>query len=214
MSLIDAIVKLIARRYPPSGGAEESPAPAESPAPEESPAPVKEPEPSRKHWELDMVPRTTGPGERIDRFGGGGNISCGSVRLEWVSRQTDGEGKPLRVRTPESHAGTMPKNDFTAAGKRYRSLHELVCRWEDKYSSWASDIYGRDVLAVSESFPRFDSSDYLYDDRCFRWFFLCVDGKLTCVYHTDGTDAVTVTEDVLDLEKQCWKEMNDRGCFD
>lgn len=216
MSLIDVIVKLIARRWPPSSG-EEEPAkaePAESPVPAESPAPAGEPEPPIKHWKLDMIPRVIGPGARIEHSGGGGNMACGSVRLEWVSRQTDGEGKPLRVRTPESHTETMPKRAFTAAGERYRSLHELVYRWEDTYSPWAGDIYGRDVLAVAESFPCFDSSDYLYENRCFRWFFLCKDGKLTCVYHTDGTDTVTVTEDVQDLEELCWKKMNDRGCFD
>ncbi len=66
---------------------------------------------------------------------------------------------------------------------------------------------------AAERFPCFGSADYLHEDRCFRCFLLCEGGKLTSVYYTDKTDTVTVTEDVLDLEKPCWKEMQQAKCF-
>ena len=184
--------------------------PKEEPAPPEpAPAPAK---PIR--WSMgDMIPRETGPGEKVEHSGGG-YVCCNTVRLEWVSRRSDPEGKPYRVRTPESRTEVMPKNAFTAAGKEYASVSQLVARWEDEHGPWATDRYGRFVLTVAERFPCFDSSDYLYESRYFRWFLLCLDGKFTCVYHTDGTDTVTVTEDVLDLEEPCWKKINEQKCFE
>ena len=169
--------------------------------------------PSKRRWAGEMVPRQTGPGERIEHSGGGG-ICCSSVRLEWVSREKDENGTPLRARTPEPRTGTMPESAFTAGGKTYGALRQLTCRQEDEGGPWVLDRYGRAVLTAAERFPCFDSSDYLYEKRYFRWFLLCEDGKFTCVYHTDGTDTVTVTEDVLDLDEPCWKAMNGERCFE
>ena len=169
---------------------------------------------TRHQWVGAMVPRETGPGKSIEHTGGG-YMCCPSVRLEWVSREKDAEGKPLRTRVPESHTETVPYRNFTAAGKRYRGMGELLYRWEENCSGlWGRDIYGRSVLMVAERFPCFDSSDYLHEDRYFRWFILCGDGRFTCVYHTDGTDTVTVTEDVLDMEEPCWKQINEQKCFE
>ena len=67
---------------------------------------------------------------------------------------------------------------------------------------------------LTERFPCFDSADYLHEDRYFRWYFLCRRGKLTLVYHTDRTPLVAVTEDVRDLEDDCWKRMRELGCFE
>ena len=194
------------------------PEPPEEPKTAEPAAPVREePKPAAwpfKHqWVGNMVPRVAGKGESVGHSGGG-YICCGTVRLEWVSRETDGEGAPLRTRTPEPRIQTMSKNAFTAMGKTYGAPHQLAYKWEDKYGPWALDRYGRAVLAVAERFPCFDSSDYLYENRYFRWFLLCDDGKFTCVYHTDGTDTVTVTEDVLDLEEPCWKKIQREKCFE
>lgn len=195
MEPIDLIVRILAKFFPsdaPRAGASK---------------------PFKHQWTGDMVPRKTGPGERIEHAGGG-YIYCSSVRLEWVSREKDENGIPLRTRTPEPHTETMPKKAFTAAGKTYSTPRQLVCKWEDRHSSWALDRYGRAVLAVAKRFPCFDSSDYLHENRYFRWFLLCEDGKFTCVYHTDGTGTVTVTEDVLDLEELCWEEIVQEKCFE
>ncbi len=172
----------------------------------------EEREGSRHSWRGDMVPRETGPGQSVKRSGGGACNFCPTVRLEWVSRETDADGKPLRVRTPKGLASTVPEVGFTAAGKLYASRAMLTFR-EVKDSPWAKDVYGRDVLVLKERFPCFDSSDFLYEKRYFRWYFLCENGKLTCVYHTDETPVVTVTEDVLDVERDCWRKMQDLGCF-
>lgn len=205
MGLIDRIKRIFAEPSP-----HDEPA---VPAREEA-GPVSAPvqEPPTIHWEVDMVPRAVSPGEAVEHTGGGGYRSAGSVRLEWVSRETDAGGKPLRVRVPESHTVTMPKDDFTAAGMRYRDIGQLMSR-RDGSGDWTADIYGREVLMMAERFPCFDSSDYLYEDRYFRWFYLCQDGKLTCVYYTDTADTVTVTEDVQDLDKKCWEHMQKLGCF-
>ena len=171
----------------------------------------EEPEPPLRPWQGDMVPREAGPGQSI-KHSGGGVYFCGTVRLEWVSRETDTEGRPLRVRTPKGFALTVPEVGFTAAGKLYANRDMLTCR-KVKGSPWAKDVYGRDVLALKERFPCFDSSDLLHEKRYFRWYFLCENGKLTCVYHTDDTPVVTVTEDVLDVERDCWRQMQALGCF-
>ncbi len=202
MGLIDLIVSIFAKYFPPEEHKDTGPAQA---------APEPEPEPVMLRWLGDMVPRSTGPGERIERSGGG-FWSGGSVRLEWVSRRTDGEGKPLSVRTPESHTMTMPEVCFIAAGKQYLGLSHLARKLQGS-GPWYRDVYDRCVLAVAERFPCFDSSDYLYEDRYFRWFFLCQDGKLTCVYHTDRTKTVTVTEDVRDIEQLCWRTIERMECF-
>ena len=170
-------------------------------------------EPIRGSWAGDMVPREAGRGKSIERSGGGGYMSCGTVRLEWVSRETDADGQPLRTRTPKALTVTVPEVGFLAAGRPYASRAQLTAR-KDPHGPWAKDVYGRDVLVLAERFPCFDSSDLLYEDRYFRWYFLCRDDKLTCVYHTDDTPTVTVTEDVHDLENQCWQQMKERGCFD
>ena len=205
MGPINLIVYILAKFFPPN----EPGAGAPEPAP--VPAPAPKPEPPKAHWVGDMVVRAVGDGEPIEHSGDGGSICCGTVRLEWVSRQKDEEGNPLRTRTPESSVTVMPYNDFTAAGIHYNALHQLVSKWEDH--GWARDIYGRSVLMVAKQFPCFDSSDYLYEDRYFRWFLLCEDWKLTSVYYMSGTDTVTITEDVLDLEDLCWKGMDNGKCF-
>lgn len=174
-------------------------------------APEK-PEAPGRSWQGDMIPRETGPGRPIKRSGGGAYHSCSAVRLEWVSRETDAEGRPLRVRTPKGLTVTVPEAGFIAAGRLYAS-RAMLTSLEVKDSPWAKDVYGRDVLVLKERFPCFDSSDFLYEKRYFRWYFLCVNGKLTCVYHTDDTPVVTVTEDVLEIESDCWRQIRDLGCF-
>lgn len=214
MSLKDILAGIFKKPAPPDAPQPAREARTDVPdRPAADTAAPREPESPSEHWVGKMVPRSTGPGETINRSDGGGVMSCASVRLEWVSRQVDAQGVPLRVRTPESTTAVMPKTGFTAAGKRYRSLSNLAYRWEGSSSYWATDLYGRDVLMVAEQFPCFDSSDYLYENRYFRWFFLCEDEKLTCVCHIGTSDNVTVTEDVQDLETKCWQEMKKQGCF-
>lgn len=163
-------------------------------------------------WAGDMVPRETGSGKSIERSGGGGFTSSSTVRLEWVSREKDAEGRPLKVRRPKNVRLYFPAVCFMAAGRPYFGLSMLAAHREQG-SPWAKDAYGRDVLVLTERFPCFDSADYRNEKRYFRWYFLCRNGRLTCVYHTDGTPAVTVTEDVRDMEDDCWERMRKLACF-
>ena len=160
----------------------------------------------------DMVPRETGPGRQIRRSGAGGISYNSTVRLEWVSREKDARGRPLRTRRPLGVKLVFPAVSFLAAGRPYFGLSMLEAHREEG-SPWAKDVYGRDVLVLTERFPCFDSSDYRNEDRHFRWYLLCQGGKFTCVYHTDKTPAVAVTEDVRDLEYDLWKRIQELACF-
>ncbi len=167
-----------------------------------------------KRWSRagDMVPRETGPGRQIRRSGCGGISYDSTVRLEWVSRERDARGEPRRTRRPLGVKLFFPAACFMAAGRPYFGLAMLAAHRE-KGSPWAKDVYGRDVLVMTERFPCFDSFDYLHEDRYFRWYLLCHGGKFTCVCHTDKTPAVTVTEDVRDLEDDLWKKIQELACF-
>lgn len=125
-------------------------------------------------------------------------------KLEWVS--PDG-----KVREPEeTKAEYAYPGSFTAAGKKYTSWKQL-CVTTDESGFFARDIYGREVFCMRERFPCFDSYDYLYENRYYRWFFLREGNKLTRVYYTDERDVIHVTEDVRNLESKCWTEMKEKG---
>ncbi len=161
-------------------------------------------------WVSDMVMEDLGPGEKADYPG----WSCGTVRFRWVSREKDERGQPVSVREPEPVTRTMPMGEFMAADRQYAAPRKLAVQWFDRDGlQWCADIFGRRVLYGAERFPCFDSSDYLYEDRYYRWFFLFEDGRLTRVQYTDGQDAVTVTEDVRDIENRWWKTLQGLACF-
>ena len=58
-----------------------------------------------------------------------------------------------------------------------------------------------------ERFPCFDSYDYAHENRYYWWLFIKEKGKLTRIYHADGTHKIQVTEDVRNLEDKCWQQM-------
>ena len=133
--------------------------------------------------------------------------SAGEVR--WISRETDSDGNPRGIREPEEKNTVYPyPGSFMAAGKTYRNWRQL-CVEEDKSGHFCKDIYGREVLALWERFPCFDSYDYLYENRYFRWFFLRENGKLTRIFYTDEQDKIHITEDVRKLENKCWIQMEE-----
>ena len=122
------------------------------------------------------------------------------MALKWVS--------PEQERLPEEAKTTYcVKRGFFAAGKQYRSLQQLTATeiGKDHYR----DIYGRDVIALRELFPCFDSYDYLHENRYFRWFFLREDQKLTMVYYADERDTLEVTEDVAQLRTRQWERIRE-----
>ena len=130
----------------------------------------------------------------------------GAERLLWVSPEQDAEGRPIETREPHEHARTYAyPGGFEAAGRRYKSLTELTATKLD--GDYFLDSYGRRVLCIIERFPCFDSHDFAYENRFYRWLFLRENDRLTRVYHEDETGSVYVTEDVKYLEEPRWREM-------
>ena len=130
-------------------------------------------------------------------------VRQGSARLEWFDLLTQSVRRPEPVKK-EFQTG-LP---FRAAGKNYRNLAELTHQREEG-SEWARDIYGRQVLCMEERFPCFDSYDYLYENRCYRWFYIRSGDRLTCVYYTDERKQIEITEDVKKLPERCWKAIRE-----
>lgn len=158
----------------------------------------------KQPWTGDMVLRACGGGEPVGYPG----CRYSTYRLQWVSRTT-GE-----VREPRETTRTYPAQlGFTAAGKHYQSIRQLYAQ-HDKTRTWCRDIYGREVLYLAERFPCFDSEDFLYEKRYYRFFFLREGEKLTRVQYTDESDTVTVTEDVANLERQWMERFQSLGYFD
>lgn len=158
-------------------------------------------------WTGDMVLQEVGEGEKVEYP----RYSSWTVRLQWASRTLGEDGAPLTVRTPSQRKLTLPvAPGFVAAGRPYAGLGMLTAKQGEH---WSRDIYGRQVLCLRERFPCFDSYDYANEDRYFRWYFLLEGGKLTRVFHADGSATVVVTEDVRDLERTCWEQMQRLGVF-
>lgn len=126
-----------------------------------------------------------------------------AYRVKWLLE--DGS-----VRVPEETVRKVAcPGDFTAAGKTYSSWEQLCHSREDEHGHLCRDIYGREVFAEWERFPCFDSYDYLYENRYYRWFFIREGDRLTCVHYTDGQDTLSITEDVYKLTRRCWEAMTE-----
>lgn len=130
-----------------------------------------------------------------------------SVKVEWVSRQTDANGIPRLVRrTQETKTEFRVQTGFTAAGKTYKSIAQLaLSKGGDDHL--CVDIYGREVLCFRERFPCFDSYDYLYENRYYRWFYLRNGDMVTLIYSEDEMPVIRVTEDVQQIPTKWWKEI-------
>lgn len=147
------------------------------------------------------VPEKTGRGEPCDYNLG----RYGSSALRWVTREQDPSSQPLGVREPQETTKVYT-GPFSAAGMPYTSRSQL-CAKEGESREWCYDIYGRKVFCYRERFPCFDSYDYLYENRYYRWFFFLGDGTMTRVYYSDDQPETYVTEDVRNIENKCWEVM-------
>lgn len=175
------------------------------PQPEEPQAgspPAEPPEPDTG----GMVLQTLGRGERRDSR----LSSRATQRMQWVSRETDPEGQPLRSRTPEEHTSThLPPLPFTAAGKLYASLGGLTA--QKLTDGTYLDCHGRRVISLAERFPCFDSYDYATENRYYRWYIIIEPERLTRVYTEDDIPQIYITEDVRDLEDNCVNALKTLG---
>lgn len=132
--------------------------------------------------------------------------SCKGTALEWVSGG--------QVRIPQERTGIFQHGiPILAAGRPYAGT-ALLTAGNPPADGWTTDCYGRRVYCYREQFPGFDACDRTHEDRCFRWFFICQDGRLTRVYTEDGRPSVYVTEDVAFLENMFWRKLEESGCFD
>ena len=158
----------------------------------------------REGPQFHMKPQVFGNGTRV-RYSRS-MYSAQSIR--WVSTEQDENGEPAVTRVPvESSRKLRYPGRFTADGKIYQDWRQLCCK-ETNVSGVYTDVYGRSVFCYAERFPCFDSEDYLYENRFYRWFFILDEGKITRVFYTDGCNQIDVTEDVANIEYICWKDLN------
>ena len=114
------------------------------------------------------------------------------------------------LRTPEESKKTfLYPGVFWAGGRPYASIHQLCAEKLDEEGHACRDVYGREVFAQWERFPCFDSYDYLYENRYYRWFYIRNNDQLTCVYYTDERNKIEVTEDVKKLPQRCWEAIDE-----
>lgn len=134
--------------------------------------------------------------------------------IRWVSVEQDEHGRPKAVRMPaESFKKFRYPGKFTAGGKTYETLRQLF-HSETETPGVYTDIYGRSVLFDAERFPCFDSDDFLYENRFYCWFFILEAGKITRVFYTNGCKEIDVTEDVANIEEDCWSELDRLSFWD
>jgi len=132
-------------------------------------------------------------------------LSSRATAIHWKEVGSD------TLRTPEERT-TICHNGlpFSAAGRTYLSSKQLRVQKEEGSRHRYRDCYGRNVFHYWERFPIFDPSDFC-DDRCYNWYFICENGILTRVYHSDEMPNIYVTEDVAFLEDNCWEAMEKEG---
>ena len=116
------------------------------------------------------------------------------------------------LRTPEESKRTfLYPGVFWAGGRPYTSIKQLCAEKFDEQGHVCKDIYGREVFAEWERFPCFDSYDYLYEHRYYRWFLIKGENTLTLVYYADERGTVEVTEDPKELRIKWWEKMGEIG---
>lgn len=128
------------------------------------------------------------------------------IKVEWVS-PTD----LLQTRRPKPDKRTVSLvGGFHAAGKFYATT-ALLCVSHDEDGFLGRDIFGREVMCFRERFPCFDSYDYLYEHRYYRWYLIKGENTLTLVYHADESKDVTITEDLNTIRVKWWEKMEEYG---
>ncbi len=99
------------------------------------------------------------------------------------------------VSAKESTAPQTRPALFTAAGKPYHSAAQLEWKSTD-HRYICLDVYGRPVACFFERFPCFDSFDYLYEDRYYRWYLIPCGENWTVVSTEDDSDEICVRENL------------------
>lgn len=157
----------------------------------------------KEYSQFHMKPQASSNGDRAKYS----RSMYSTQRIRWVSIEQNENGEPKVIRLPvESSKKFRYPGRFTANGKNYENWGQL-CHKETDIRDVYTDIYGRVVFCYAERFPCFDSEDYLYENRFYRWFFILDDGKITRVFYTDESKQIDVTEDAANIENNCWMEL-------
>jgi len=193
----------------------------EKPEAEPEKMPEKKPEEKPEEMSVEMseetpeeMPEEKAPEMVLRSVDNGGIVhyvlsSYFTKKVEWVSLETDGDGKPLVVREPEEVTCQYSRREpFILAGKQYPNLNRFLRKMEN---DWAEDIYGRKVLCARELYPCFDSYDYMNENRYHRWFLIREGDRLSRLFMSDDRDKIFVTEDVANVESDVWKLMQETG---
>ena len=129
--------------------------------------------------------------------------TAGYMPLKWVNPEL-----PSQERFPTPKKTTYPLlTGFIAGGKYYTRISQLTA--QDVKPGLCRDVHGREVICLKERFPCFDSYDYLYENRYYRWFYIRSGDRLACVYYADQRQNMEVTEDVKKLPERCWKAIEE-----
>ncbi len=132
--------------------------------------------------------------------------------IDWISLEKDAEGQPAVCRVPEPQKHTFSAQPgFVTAGLPYPAAKALTAVPVDRENGLFRDMYGRKVLLVKERFPCFDSSDFLYENRYYRWAYFVSKEMLICVYWEDQGRRTEVTEDVRVVPELSWEAMTKAG---
>lgn len=150
---------------------------------------------------MQLVPDKNSWGLVLDPPGRGWN----SYYVHWLC---EGGG----VRTPKTSTVQYEyPGSFTVAGKEYTTIKELCYKWKTIDNPVCYDIYGGKWICITEKYPCFDESDWEYENRFYRWFYINEGDKLFCVYLDDGLNKITITEDVAKLDQSHIVEMKRYG---
>ena len=169
-----------------------------------APEPLREPEEKQPVWSLEIDEDADFPIEE---------------GLIWNQYPEYGSNTILQSRKPEARFTEYPVGDaFEAAGKVYSAEDMLRSSgqewvWDHDPSGYHdmagtfTDAYGRKVCYLSERFPCYDHYDRDYENRFYRYYFLCEDNKLTRIRFADGSKYVAVTEDAASIEYRHWRKL-------
>lgn len=169
--------------------------------------PLKEPENNQPVWVLEIDEDADLPVEE---------------GLIWNQYSDSSSGSIIQRRKPEGRfVEYRVDGDFKAAGKVYSTEEMLRTRgqeqvWDYDASGYHdmvgkfTDAYGRKVYYISERFPCYDRYDRQYENRFYRYYYLCEDNKLTRIRFADGSNYVSVTEDTATIDYQHWRKLNEQ----
>ena len=169
--------------------------------------PLKEPDEKPQEWVLEIDEDADLPIEE---------------GLVWKNPTEGNNEEVVHSRKPEERFTEYHIGDkFQAAGKEYSGEEMLRVRgretvWNYDTSGYHDmvgefvDAHGRKVYYIAERFPCYDYYDRQYENRFYRYYYLCEDNKLTRICYADGSHYFSVLEDTASIDYQHWKKLRNQ----